>query len=191
MITIISPEQFVTVPWKNGKGVTTELAISEGGTLTDFDWRLSMASVVEDGPFSDFSGYWRNLVLIEGQGISLQHDSDKTDHLHAILDVASFDGGCKTVGQLMSGSIIDFNIMTKDTTYSAKVSTYKNEQVVPLPKVDLAFVYCLTGEASVQNNLAAEATVLPAGHLLRISPCADQLYGVRGQQMIVISLNKR
>ena len=52
MINIITPEQFNTIPWKNGKGQTTELAISENGSIDDFDWRLSIASVVEDGAFS-------------------------------------------------------------------------------------------------------------------------------------------
>jgi environmental stress-induced protein Ves len=28
--------QFKTIAWKNGQGETTELAISPGGTLTDF-----------------------------------------------------------------------------------------------------------------------------------------------------------
>jgi len=55
MLTIISPQQFKQIPWKNGKGTTTELAISDGGTLDHFAWRLSIASVVEDGEFSDFS----------------------------------------------------------------------------------------------------------------------------------------
>jgi len=61
LITIISPQQFKKTPWKNGKGETTELAISEGGTLENFDWRLSIASVTEDGAFSYFTGYCRNL----------------------------------------------------------------------------------------------------------------------------------
>ena len=52
MINIIAPKQFKTVAWKNGLGETTELAINRGGTLNSFDWRLSMASVVEDGVFS-------------------------------------------------------------------------------------------------------------------------------------------
>ncbi len=51
MLTVFSPENFRTIPWKNGLGHTTELAISEGGSLDDFDWRLSIASVVNDGDF--------------------------------------------------------------------------------------------------------------------------------------------
>jgi environmental stress-induced protein Ves len=68
MLTILSPETFKTIPWKNGLGHTTELAINSGGNLGKFDWRLSIASVVNDGEFSNFSGYQRHLVLIKGEG---------------------------------------------------------------------------------------------------------------------------
>lgn len=70
---IISPNEFKRLPWKNGKGETIELAINEGGSLADFDWRISMARVTEDGAFSDFSGYQRHLLLLDGIGIELTH----------------------------------------------------------------------------------------------------------------------
>ena len=75
MHIIITPEQFTLVPWKNGLGYTTELAINDGGTLEKFDWRLSIASVTADGAFSSFAGYQRNLVLIEGSGLTLDHQN--------------------------------------------------------------------------------------------------------------------
>ncbi|HIG67219.1 MAG TPA: hypothetical protein EYQ44_05265 [Porticoccaceae bacterium] len=64
-----------------------------------------MASVTEDGFFSDFSNYSRNLVLIPGNGIRLEHDNQKVEQLDQLLDMASFDGGCKTFGTLTSGEI--------------------------------------------------------------------------------------
>ena len=70
-INIISPEQYKTIPWKNGLGETTELAINEGGDVTNFDWRLSIARVTKDGFFSDFSNYSRNLILISCKGLRL------------------------------------------------------------------------------------------------------------------------
>ncbi|MDP7592557.1 MAG: HutD family protein [Litorilituus sp.] len=108
MIEIIEPEQFKTIPWKNGLGETTELAINEQANLDDFSWRLSIASVVNDGVFSDFSGYHRHLVLIKGKGLSLQHDDKNVDMLDKLLDVARFDGGCETLGKLADGAIKDF-----------------------------------------------------------------------------------
>lgn len=67
MFKIISPDQYQIIAWKIGKGVTTELAINSGGTLNNFDWRLSIASVVGNGAFSHFSGYHRQLILLRGK----------------------------------------------------------------------------------------------------------------------------
>ena len=124
MLTILSPETFKTTPWKNGLGHTTELAINSGGNLDNFNWRLSIASVVNDGDFSNFSGYQRNLVLIEGEGLILDHRNGDIDELTNLLDIAHFDGGSKTHGSLVNGGIKDFNIMTNENSFTAEVNCY-------------------------------------------------------------------
>ena len=54
-------------PWKNGGGTTAEIAIGPpGATLDAFDWRISMARVASDGPFSSFPGVDRTLSIIDG-----------------------------------------------------------------------------------------------------------------------------
>ena len=53
--------------WKNGGGVTHELAVwPDGADLSRFDARLSMAEVAADGPFSAFAGIDRTLAVLEG-----------------------------------------------------------------------------------------------------------------------------
>ena len=107
-LTTYSPSDFVTVPWKNGKGETIELAINPGGTLAQFDWRLSIATVVEDGEFSDFSGVERNLILIEGNALHLHHQLAGVEtkyNLDKKLSFATFDGASKTLGHLPAGPI--------------------------------------------------------------------------------------
>ena len=55
------------VPWKNGGGETIEIAVSpEGAGFADFDWRVSMARVAGDGPFSAFPGIDRTLTVLDG-----------------------------------------------------------------------------------------------------------------------------
>ncbi len=62
----LTPADYTEMPWANGKGVTVEmLRLIEGGALK---WRLSRASVVEDGAFSLFSGGERHLTVITGPG---------------------------------------------------------------------------------------------------------------------------
>ena len=192
MITVISPDYFKTIPWKNGLGSTTELAISSGGKLDDFAWRLSIATVDNDGLFSDFSGYQRDLVLIAGNGISLEHDQAKVDNLTKLLDIAHFDGGSKTMGTLTNGSIKDFNIMTKQGHYNAKVNTYTSKQVVSITAgSELVFVYSLSSYSQVkQANLT---TNVPTGSLGRIDndeQTSKHDISISGENMIVIELTK-
>ncbi len=188
-IEIISPKQYNTIKWKNGLGETTELAISEGGDVDHFDWRLSIATVSEDGFFSDFSGYSRNLVLISGQGIVLEHDGAKVDCLDKLLDMASFDGGCKTYGKLTSGTIKDFNIMTKTLTVDVNVERYIEQQSITLAANNQYFVYALSTSAMIDCNNTT--ITLPTGHLLAISANNVDEIQIKGSQMIVIRLVKK
>ncbi len=199
LLKVIAPQQFKTIPWKNGLGETTELAINDGANLDSFDWRLSIASVVNDGVFSDFSGYQRNLVLISGQGIMLQHDGKSIDNLVNLLDIARFDGGCETYGKLNAGTIKDFNIITNKQKIQPQVSCYVNEQQVSvsLTKTSLFFAYSLTSEMAVEftgNHLEAKKVHVSQGELLKISVPTNAkndnelTVNVSGENMILIQL---
>jgi len=189
LITIIPPEQFKKTPWKNGKGETTELAINEGGTLDDFDWRLSMAKVDENGTFSYFTGYCRNLILIGGNGLALQHDQSKVDQLDTLLDFATFDGGSNTVATLTSGPIVDINVITKQEKYQVFVETFTNQQTVKLRLCTQCFIYCLNAEALLSSEDNSINTRLSADHLMQLNQPGTGDFQVNGRNMIVIYLD--
>ena len=53
---ILRANQYRCMPWKNGAGVTREVAAwPPEARLDDFGWRVSMARVERDGPFSTFA----------------------------------------------------------------------------------------------------------------------------------------
>jgi len=189
MFTIIHPSQFKTLPWKNGKGETIELAINDSANLNEFEWRMSMASVVEDGVFSDFSGYMRNLVLIEGKGLNLQHDHNHIDKLNNLLDVATFDGGCSTVGNLHNGSITDFNIITAKEKYKTQVGTYLQKIKLKIELPTLCFIYSLSADTAFSIDNDARDEILPQGHLLKVSQEQASLLNIEGEQIIVVELS--
>ena len=189
MLNVITPTQFKTIPWKNGLGETTELAINDGGTLASFTWRLSMASVIEDGVFSDFSGYHRQLILVAGNGLNLQHDHNKIDTLAKPLDMASFDGACSTVSNLHGDPITDFNVITAKDKFQARVDTYRDPQQVILPAAQWCFIYSLADDVTITALDTLVTTILPQGHLGQISQQCSANYTVSGQQLIIVSLN--
>ncbi|WP_370738921.1 HutD family protein [Thalassotalea litorea] len=53
--------------------------MNDEATLDNFNWRLGMADVVDDGQHSDFFSYLRSLILIKGNGLTLSHYQLKTD----------------------------------------------------------------------------------------------------------------
>jgi len=188
-INIKTPAQFKNVPWKNGKGTTTELAINEGGTLDSFDWRMSIASVAEDGLFSNFAGYTRNLTLIAGNGIDLHHyhnESSTTHSLKNILDVSVFDGGSATTGELHKGEILDFNVIVKTEKLSVETINTVTLNQISLEAGYEYFVYCLANKTKLINGEVINE--LPMGHLMHITELTDDNMQLSGEMMIIIKL---
>lgn len=113
MTTLIPFAALAPVPWKNGGGSTTEIAIGPPDSgFEDFDWRVSLATIEKDGAFSLFPGVDRTLALVEGHGMTLEIDGEPT--LVTDADpVVAFDGSSKVEAKLNRGGSTDFNAMTR------------------------------------------------------------------------------
>jgi hypothetical protein len=69
-VRILAARERQAAAWKNGGGVTREVAAyPPGAGLADFAWRVSFAEVGEGGPFSVFEGADRIITLVAGRGI--------------------------------------------------------------------------------------------------------------------------
>src|SRR5262245_21856206 len=76
----IAIDQVPAEPWKNGAGLTRELAVApRGATVVDFDWRISVARIDRDAPFSAFDGIDRCITLLRGKGMRLRSSDDAID----------------------------------------------------------------------------------------------------------------
>jgi environmental stress-induced protein Ves len=101
------------MPWKNGGGVTTEIAAHPAGAGLDaIDWRLSLAEVAVDGPFSRFPGIDRTLVLLDGAGMRLESDGHAVE-LRAPYEPYDFSGDVEVDCRLLAGPVRDFNLMLR------------------------------------------------------------------------------
>lgn len=101
------------MPWKNGGGSTAEIAIGpQGASVADaFDWRLSIATVAQDGPFSAFPGYDRLITLLAGRGMELRFDGAGRHTLEVPFRPLPFAGECRTECRLIDGACEDLNLM--------------------------------------------------------------------------------
>jgi environmental stress-induced protein Ves len=115
MTVLIQFAGLSAVPWKNGGGSTTEIAVAPPDAALDgFDWRISLATITEDGPFSYFDGVDRTLALIEGHGATLDIDEDSERVLLCADDpVVAFAGESAVIATLNRGPTTDFNVMTR------------------------------------------------------------------------------
>lgn len=116
MATLIPFASLAAKLWKNGGGSTTEVAVWPAGAgLDDFVWRISIATIASDGPFSLFPGIDRTLSLVRGQGVDLllKDGAPRTVALRLDAPTLSFPGEWPIDASLPFGATQDFNVMTR------------------------------------------------------------------------------
>jgi uncharacterized protein len=191
-----SPERFdlrriEPQPWKNGAGVTREIAVGpQGAGAGDFDWRLSLAEVERDAPFSAFPGIDRSIVLLRGAGMRLRSNGDELNHrLDQAFVPFRFSGETPLSATLLDGPSSDFNVMTRRGAWTADVTVYRG--AFEPARADVTLLLCCKGEwlvagadsetlgpmqALLWREPAQRLRVSPqqAGALLLVRLCHDQ-----------------
>jgi environmental stress-induced protein Ves len=155
--------------WRNGGGWTRAIARGRiDGTpamdADDWDWRLSIADIEADGPFSRFPGVDRVLVLLEGAGIDLAFADGASVRLVEPLARLAFAGERNVHCALIAGPTRDFNLMWRRERMRAALSVVDlgvgaAAIAVPAPAKAL---HVLTGALVVDGATAgAGDTVVP------------------------------
>jgi environmental stress-induced protein Ves len=111
-VTVLAAADRVAVPWRNGGGVTREIAVYPGGA-DDFLWRLSIADVESDGPFSAFPGCRRVITVLTGAGMRLTVDG--VAHEIGPLAPFEFPGDAETSCVLPGGPVTDLNLIVQSS----------------------------------------------------------------------------
>ena len=153
-------------PWKNGGGVTTELAMSPPGAgLGDFDWRVSLASIAEDGPFSQFPGVDRTLVMVAGDGVLLEVGDQRVvlSPSEPLVEFAGEDRVHATVG---GQSTLDFNVLTRRGSYRHRIEPFVVCGSLPLPRRSGTTLVFLADGESLSVSSARERLALVRYDLL-------------------------
>jgi uncharacterized protein len=122
MMQILRAADYRRMPWKNGGGETREiLVVPPGAALDSFDWRVSLATVGCDGPFSAFAGVQRTLCVIRGAGIRLHVTDAPPRTLLESSEPFAFDGAASTSASLLDGPIVDLNVMSRQGRFQHRV----------------------------------------------------------------------
>lgn len=126
----ITQDQFRTMPWKNGLGVTTE--IFRVARADEMVFRVSSAKVEQSSPFSDFSGFDRTIVNL-GPGEMLLKIDEVTEKNLLPMQIFHFDGGA-SVHCSLSGPCRDLNVFClRDSYFASTVVRMLNKpEFIPL-----------------------------------------------------------
>lgn len=139
-------------PWKNGRGVTEELALWPDGARFergDFEWRISRSAVTDPGPFSLFAGFERILVVTEGEGLLLTHGDRAPRARLRPFEPYAFSGDWPTLAELPAGAVADFNVLFRRDAVEAEVQVLRlgRRRAREALAASHAFVHVLSGAA--------------------------------------------
>lgn len=143
-IKFIPRKSFVKVPWKNGLGFTHEIAKLNQELNERFIWRLSIAEVNQNGPFSSFEGYDRNISVLNGAGMTLQVNDKSSGHLTPFQSF-EFSGSAQTYCELFAGKIDDFNLIFDPAFVKGTVEWFTPAQAIEMTLPVDAIVFLISG----------------------------------------------
>lgn len=161
------------MPWKNGGGTTAEIAIGPpGASLDAFDWRISMARVASDGPFSSFPGIDRTLAIIDGAALRLSVDGQAVE-LTTQSTPYSFPGEAAVHATRTAGDVIDLNVMSRRSHYAHRVSRIAANGTLIPTEASILCLFCANGSLEVERG--GQTAQLGARDSLFIEPNATPL----------------
>ena len=160
-------------PWRNGGGVTREVASHSAATVpqdcppqdgppaADWDWRVSIADMSKAGDFSAFPGLDRVLTVVEGELLLLSVDG--SEHPLEKYRPFRFSGDAVASGALPTGDIRDLNVITRRGVFKGYTSIIELSKKRAHPVFEGQFGILLQGQASVTPGTAGAGPGAPSG----------------------------
>jgi len=154
---VLRAADYRRMAWKNGGGETIEIAAwPPRAGLANFDWRVSMARVASDGPFSIFAGVDRTLCVLEGKGVVVHVEGRAPRGLTKSSAPFSFAGDARIAAQLIDGAVTDLNAMTRRDRFRHRVRRLRiNGRREISATAAQALLFCHSGSAVVKSPAGA------------------------------------
>lgn len=145
-------------PWRNGGGVTRELASHpQAASAQDgaWDWRVSIAELTKAGDFSPFPGMERVLTVVEGELLLLTVDG--AEHPLEKYRPFRFSGEAAAHGALPTGDVRNLNVITRTDSFKGFTSIIELSKKRAHPVFEGQLAVLLQGSATVSPGAAGEA----------------------------------
>lgn len=178
--------------WKNQHGWTREIARwpPEG----EWNWRMSIAEIEEDAPFSRFEGIERELVLLSGNGLRLRFGDGDACELMPPHDRLRFAGEREVHGELLDGPTQDFNLMWRRDTIDAQLwhRPLVGPMVMFVDPGSIWAVHLLAGQAHFSDTSGLPALAAGDTALLAAPGAARERFVLDGGgEVLLVRLEQR
>lgn len=156
-VRYLSANGYRRLRWRNGLGWTREIhaASMRGGDAGAWDWRLSIAEIEADGPYSLFPGVEREQVLLSGEGLGLDFDGGGRRLLQPPHGRQRFGGSEALHARLQAGRVEVFNLMWRPERVAASLWHR--------PLVGSMLLFAEPGSTWALHLMAGRATVAGGG----------------------------
>lgn len=189
VVELLTPDDYRRIPWKNGRG---ELVVidREGGDSWEnmgVAWHCGRTAIVDEGPFSDYTGYERLQIVIRGAGLVLKapdHDID----LREPMRVQRYDGATPIRTVLEQGPVEVVNLIADRARFAIDLRVGETGAEM-LCRPGRHVVYTPTGDSLV--DVDGRAYTLAKDYALRLRTASDTMVVVQEGRILLGSIHDR
>lgn len=163
---------FRRTPWKNGGGVTLDIADeyrpgTEPGSWTGMVWRFGRTTIGTPGPFSDLGGYDRILTVVTGRGLVLHAPDGAALDIREPLRPAAFPGERVLRSELEAGPVEVVNLIGDRSAVTIGVDVLCASEAIEVTADDVV-LYAPTADAVAL--VGGERWTIMGGDAIRFRP---------------------
>jgi uncharacterized protein len=173
---ILSAANYREVPWKNGGGLTREVFVQwSDDSQSRWDFRISLATVADSGPFSTFDGVDRTIAVLEGRGFRLDFAGEQSMKVDQSSEPFCFSGDVAAHCEVVTGSTTDLNVMSTRKAFRHSLRKFHcTEAIMINPQVGWNALVCNTAVVirSGDRHFGVQRfdTVIDIGEKIEVTP---------------------
>jgi environmental stress-induced protein Ves len=173
----ITKASFVKGTWRNGRGVSRDIASDQPFGADEFGWRFAVAEIAASGPFSHYGAVDRVFTLIEGGGVDLEFEGGKTLAVHRCFVPHYFPCDVPTHCTLRGGTAKALNLFTTRGVYQAGATVVDVSGLAHVLE-GASLLYVLQGEIQCNDTRLAQgdAAQIDTGEACSVTGAGAKLY---------------
>ena len=189
LVEPLAPEGYRRIPWKNGRGELVVIDREGGESWQDMGvaWHFGRTAIIENGPFSDYTGYERLQAVTKGVGLVLIAPDHEID-LRLPLHPRRYDGGTPIRTLLEKGPMEVVNLIADRARFDIDLRVGKGGMEMSC-KPGRHIVYAPAGAAHVEID--GRAYALAEDHALRVRGDTGTNVTVQDGQVILGSIHDK